>query len=133
MKVKIRYILFGVLVLTGLGIGVFVPFTTIVKTAKSVTKSVSQVIAPTAIPDRIRILKDPQPVQQVTSVPVATITSGFDNILNYIQRIVGFISTMVGAFLGIRTLRGEQKKKRTAPTTTSKPIPTGSGNKKKKK
>ena len=46
--------------------------------------------------------------------------NGLDSILNFLQRILGFASTLVGLFLGVKTLRGEQKKRRAAAKAAGK-------------
>lgn len=138
---KIRYILIGALVIIGAAIGFFVPFTTIVKTAKSVSAPILKMLTPqekkslleSAHPQLAPRLMAPAPREGVEvpsaetpAVPVPTAPStgestalavsgsGLDSILNFLQRILGFASTLVGLFLGVKTLKGEQKKKRAA-------------------
>ena len=129
---KVRYVFFAVLAIAGLAIGFFVPFTTIAKTAMDISAPVIKMLTPQEKKSLLQDAKPPvltaprvgveAPGIGIPEAPkagepaaLAVSTNVLDSILNFLQRILGFASTLVGLFLGVRTLKGSRKERERPP------------------
>jgi predicted PurR-regulated permease PerM len=127
---KAQLVIITLLIVAGVAVAFFVPITTLKNVALKTTQTVSHTIErsldsspATSVPIPLdRVMSTQQ--RSIKSFPQAAppvVINNLDTILNFIQRILGFASTLVGLFLGIKTLKGEQKKRAAARVARGEP------------